>query len=200
VICGSKYRERWRKKYCYLCEPRIQKAVAVSLVVGLKVFWRPWRFASRSAPAPWIRCRGLWRKESTSLWRRADLEQPQIRHLPIKWVVFEIVKSYVKYDFGSGAGRSPSLAWASPVLWIRHFTNTKHLSFGLTKGLLFDAAKISSDAFGKISGLSWGPEVSVVAGGSAEVSRGAVSAAGERCRIACLLSKQQCVVVVAEIS
>ena len=34
------------------------------------------------------------------------------------WVVFEIVKSYVKYDFGSGAGRSPSLAWASPVLWI----------------------------------------------------------------------------------
>ena len=38
VICGSKYRERWRKKYCYLCEPRIQKAVAVSLVVVWKFF------------------------------------------------------------------------------------------------------------------------------------------------------------------
>ena len=47
------------------------------------------------------------------------------------WVVFEIVKSYVKYDFGSGAGRSPSLAWALPVLWIRHFTKTKHLIFGV---------------------------------------------------------------------
>ena len=44
----------------------------------------------------------------------------------------------------------PSSARASPVLWIRHFTNTKDLSFGLTKGLLFDAAKISSGAFEKL--------------------------------------------------
>ena len=37
VICSSKYRDCWRQKYCYLCEPRIQKAVAISLVVGQNI-------------------------------------------------------------------------------------------------------------------------------------------------------------------